>query len=287
METRTRYDLNAAIENWRAELAAQPALTADNRHELETHLRDAIAGFQQRGLNDEESFWLACKRVGKPQKLNEEFVKSAFIKAWRERVFWMANALLLFSLWGNLASVFWLRSSSGNTRPYLPWRLENSLPDWILFYLPHWLREFPNISLLPLYNVVPSMAFIALCIIFVSSNRLQKSAGFFCFIFQSRSRFIAFAMLTVSAITLASVLVVSNNLNDFTKMPIISQLLAYHVLWNFSLIGLIAWLMPSQKSKDSKTRLSRTCGNLFGGAHAPRVPPTTPSSLARAQRLHS
>ena len=55
METQTRYDLNAAIENWRAELAAQANLTAEIRRELETHLRDAITGFQQRGLNDEES----------------------------------------------------------------------------------------------------------------------------------------------------------------------------------------------------------------------------------------
>jgi hypothetical protein len=59
MENQTRFDLNAAIENWRNELAAQPNLASDDRRELETHLRDAIAGFQQRGLNDEESFWLA------------------------------------------------------------------------------------------------------------------------------------------------------------------------------------------------------------------------------------
>ena len=56
MENQTRYDLNAAIENWRSELAAQVGLTTEIRRELETHLRDAIAGFQQRGLNDEESF---------------------------------------------------------------------------------------------------------------------------------------------------------------------------------------------------------------------------------------
>src|ERR1035438_3693934 len=52
MENQTRYDLNAAVENWRNELAAQPNLASDDRRELETHLRDAIAGFQQRGLND-------------------------------------------------------------------------------------------------------------------------------------------------------------------------------------------------------------------------------------------
>ena len=90
MENQTRFDLNAAVENWRNELAAQANLTSDDRRELETHLRDAIAGFQQRGLNDEESFWLACRRVGQPQQLVEEFVKTNPAKVWRERVFWMA-----------------------------------------------------------------------------------------------------------------------------------------------------------------------------------------------------
>src|ERR1035438_8441610 len=75
MENQTRFDLNAAIENWRNELAAQPNLASDDRRELETHLRDAIAGFQQCGLNDEESFWLACKRVGRPQQIAGEFLE--------------------------------------------------------------------------------------------------------------------------------------------------------------------------------------------------------------------
>ena len=96
METQTRYDLNAAIENWRAELAAQVNLTAEIRRELETHLRDAITGFQQRGLNDEESFWLACKRVGQPPQLGEEFVKADPVKVWRDRIFWMWLGFFLY-----------------------------------------------------------------------------------------------------------------------------------------------------------------------------------------------
>jgi len=75
METQTRDDLNAAIEKWRAELAAQAGLTIEVRRELETHLRDAIAGFQLRGLNDEESFRLACTRVGELPQLGNEFKK--------------------------------------------------------------------------------------------------------------------------------------------------------------------------------------------------------------------
>ncbi len=98
MENQTCYDLNSAIENWRQELAAQASLTSDDRRELEAHLRDAIIGFQQRGLNDEESFWLARRRIGQPQQLGEEFVKADPAKAWRERIFWMALGMIVFLL---------------------------------------------------------------------------------------------------------------------------------------------------------------------------------------------
>jgi len=64
MENQTRFDLNTALENWRAELAAQPSLSAENRRELETHLRDIFTELKARGLSEDESFWLARRRVG-------------------------------------------------------------------------------------------------------------------------------------------------------------------------------------------------------------------------------
>ena len=99
MENQTRYDLNAAVENWRNELAAQPHLAPDDRRELETHLRDAIAGFQQRGLNDEESFWLAHRRVGQPEKVGAEFRKVSLTKTRWESLFWFAFVVLAIPMW--------------------------------------------------------------------------------------------------------------------------------------------------------------------------------------------
>jgi len=114
MENKTRFDLNAAVENWRHALARQPNLTAEVCRELETHLRDAIAGYQQRGLNNEEAFWLACKRVGQPAQLGQEFIKADPAAAWRERIFWMAISLVgsyLFMTWKDLLST-WLNPGS-------------------------------------------------------------------------------------------------------------------------------------------------------------------------------
>jgi hypothetical protein len=115
MENQTRFNLNTAVENWRNELAAQPNLASDDRRELETHLRDAIAGFQQRGLNGEESFWLACKRVGQPQQLGEEFVKANPNQVWRERAFWMVAAIIAIQIWRSIINILFtiLTTSSG------------------------------------------------------------------------------------------------------------------------------------------------------------------------------
>jgi len=114
MENQTRFSLNAAVENWRNELAAQPNLATDDRRELETHLRDTIAGFQQRGLNDEESFWLARRRVGQPQQIGEEFVKANPAAVWRERIFWVVLVLFLMKTLGRIpffVSMFFVNPS--------------------------------------------------------------------------------------------------------------------------------------------------------------------------------
>jgi hypothetical protein len=100
----TRFDLNAALENWRVELAVQPGLSPDDRRELETHLRDTFAELKSRGLSEEESFWLARRRVGQPQKLAAEFVKADPAQVWRERAFWMMVAAVGFYIWNALYS---------------------------------------------------------------------------------------------------------------------------------------------------------------------------------------
>jgi hypothetical protein len=99
MATQTPFDLNAAFEAWRNELAAQPQLSSDDRRELERHLADGTAELRQRGLNEEEAFWLARRRIGQPQQLAEEFERAEPLKAWRERAFWMAASALALTLW--------------------------------------------------------------------------------------------------------------------------------------------------------------------------------------------
>jgi hypothetical protein len=105
MENQTRFDLNAAIENWRQELAAQPNLASDDRRELEAHLRDAIAGFRRKGLTEAESFKSACERVGQLRQIGSEFQKNRTVRMTRHLVasgacfgFIMGLVMFLFGL---------------------------------------------------------------------------------------------------------------------------------------------------------------------------------------------
>src|SRR5579863_2642063 len=102
MATQTCFDLNTAVESWRNELAAQPHLTPDNRRELEKHLLDAMAEMRGRGLNEEESFWLAKRRIGQPEKVAEEFHKVDVVNLWRERIFWVWLAFFLWTIFNGV-----------------------------------------------------------------------------------------------------------------------------------------------------------------------------------------
>jgi hypothetical protein len=246
MENQTRFDLNAAIENWRQELAAQPNLASDDRRELETHLRDAVAGFQQRGLNDEESFWLARHRVGQPQQLGEEFVKADPIAVWRERAFWFVVVILLIQLWSQTVLFFWFLF-----RDYLFWRLVDWLPSDAARLLPTFYSESIS-GLLPLF----SFMFVVGFAIVASRKRLKQRVEKFQFPFKSRFRFLlAFAVFFSAYFLLLFNFAVRSNSKEMlfsAPIKIIVSIGFEYALFPILLVGLIAWLMPTRKRKTPK-----------------------------------
>jgi hypothetical protein len=96
MENDPNFNLATAIESWRAELAAQPNLTAEVRRELETHLLETIQEFQRRGLSEREACSAAMERIGPPHRLNREFTKVE-APAWNARLAGVAWALFIIS----------------------------------------------------------------------------------------------------------------------------------------------------------------------------------------------
>jgi hypothetical protein len=186
MENQTRFDLNAAIERWRDELAAQPNLAPDVRRELETHLRDTMVELRQRGLNDEEAFWLACRRIGQPQQLGEEFRKANPAKVWRERLFWMWLALFLSATLGGVAhslalAVMPTKTQSGSSVVFFCLEVLAILIPLALAILLAKGKLIPQFSrLLPLVENRRRLAIAAfVCVVLSSAIRFGAAAVFY------------------------------------------------------------------------------------------------------------
>jgi hypothetical protein len=242
MENQTRFDLNAAVENWRNELAAQPNLASDDRRELETHLRDAIAGFQQRGLNDEESFWLARRRVGQPQPLGEEFEKADLAKVWRERVFWMVLAYLVISLWGASENVFFnffstslvKNTSIGTTMFY--GNCFRLIFDWLPILVCAWLLAKGRLG----FN------YPKLVVFFRSRSHLAIASTSWIFINSGVTIWYRLQSLKLTNSGYAS-----SHIPAIVWANLWSNLF-YITIWPLLLVTLLIWLMSPQNRKTPK-----------------------------------
>lgn len=222
MENQTRFDLTTAVANWRQELALQPSLTAENRRELETHLLDTVAELQCRGLNDEESFWLARRRVGQPQQVGDEFLKTNPTAIWRERGFWMAFGCLTYFLWTNL-----------------------------VFFILFWTNGGLFVYASPLFIYLPFIVFV----IFLAKGQAPKTLYVLATIFNSRWRFagaaIVFLLIAQGSRTFVrywEFRAGGGPPHDVFWANQFSQ-----IIWPMMLVLVVAWLFPAQNRKPLKS----------------------------------
>ncbi len=94
MENPATFDLNQAIQQWRQQLAASPAIRQDDVDELESHLRDSVAAMESKGLTPAEAFWIARHRLGTGDSLQSEFGKVNTSQIWLDRTLWMIVGFL-------------------------------------------------------------------------------------------------------------------------------------------------------------------------------------------------
>jgi len=98
MENKTPFDLNAAVQRWRAELAKSPNFRADDLDELESHVRDSEASLRALGLTSEEAFLIAVRRTGAGDVIAAEFATVNRSYVWQSRLLWMSAAWILSPL---------------------------------------------------------------------------------------------------------------------------------------------------------------------------------------------
>ena len=92
------FDLNQEILKWRNSLAQSDPLDELAVDELESHLREQIECLASDNLSEEESFWLARRRLGRADDLAGEFAKINRSAVLRNRLFWMAAGVLTYTL---------------------------------------------------------------------------------------------------------------------------------------------------------------------------------------------
>jgi len=251
METTTRFDISAAIQTWREQLATPPGLTPENRRELEAHLQDSITALRERGLSAEESFWLACRRVGHPQMLAEEFAKEDPAAVWRARVFWLAVGVCLMRFWSGLPAFLLDAAWSGFARQMAH---NFFLPDWVLFYLPFRTQGLVEVmvrnqAFVALFRFGPLVFLLAL----LGLGRLRWVVSASRFIFQSRRRFLFAAAASLGLYYAAAVCAAIRTLGGASPgpgMPSLGFAIQFAVgsaIISALLIAVIAWLMPAER----------------------------------------
>jgi hypothetical protein len=79
-------ELEAQIEQWRGYVQRRQAISAADIDELEDHLRGQIADRQATGLDDEEAFLVAIKRLGNLDAVSREFAREHSDRLWKQLV---------------------------------------------------------------------------------------------------------------------------------------------------------------------------------------------------------
>jgi len=69
------FNLQQSIDSYINSIAQQGSITGADEAELKSHLQDTAEGLQKHGLNAEEAFIIACKRLGNEELLTDEYSK--------------------------------------------------------------------------------------------------------------------------------------------------------------------------------------------------------------------
>ena len=76
MESSDKLDLESLLQAWEANLKQSRAFSRSDVQELKTHLLDLYDDLIETGLNEEEAFLIASKRLGQPVDWENEFTQT-------------------------------------------------------------------------------------------------------------------------------------------------------------------------------------------------------------------
>lgn len=77
-------ELEAEIDRWRGYVQRRQAISSADVEELEDHLREQVADLRATGLDDEEAFLVAIKRLGNLDAVSREFAREHSDRLWKQ-----------------------------------------------------------------------------------------------------------------------------------------------------------------------------------------------------------
>jgi hypothetical protein len=78
--------VESQIEQWRAFVQRQQAISPPDVEEMEGHLRDQLADLVSSGLSEDEAFLVAVKRMGRLDDISREFAREHSERLWKQLV---------------------------------------------------------------------------------------------------------------------------------------------------------------------------------------------------------
>lgn len=99
-ERNFEFNIHDQINNWVVHLKSEPSITESDSEELKSHLLDLIDEFKKAGLDEEEAFWVASKRMGRSFEWRADYeeVNKPLIQM-RRSLFILAGVLAYFLLY--------------------------------------------------------------------------------------------------------------------------------------------------------------------------------------------
>jgi hypothetical protein len=109
----THAELESQIDQWRAYVLRRQAISAADVDEMEDHLRERVAELTASGLDDEEAFLVAIKRMGNLDAISREFAREHSDRLWKQLVFLRDDGGTGAPPWRELAVVLGLAVGAG------------------------------------------------------------------------------------------------------------------------------------------------------------------------------
>lgn len=82
----TDSDLDLRISQWRGFVIRRQPISVDDADELEDHLRNSIAELHSLGLDSQEAFLIAVRRIGALDEVTKEFAREHSERLWKQLV---------------------------------------------------------------------------------------------------------------------------------------------------------------------------------------------------------